>query len=194
MKRVSGSESQTMTRTGPIGRVARLGLAGAFAAPLASIVGPRGPAQFRNPHILGEPVAWFIHTAMLVTFIILVGALAAALGGRNARRRWQLGAVIALVAAVGSAAVIGKTTQGAIWGFPLADLVWWFDVLNLIQLFVAEILAIALGTPGCEIGVWSELLARAGRGTARSEDVLACVFGLHLLDGWEARRRTAVRG
>ena len=194
MKRISSSESGTMTRTGPIGRVARLGLAGVFAATLASIVGPRGPAQFRNPHILSEPLAWLIHTGTLVTFIILVGALAAALGGPRAQRRWQLGAVIASAAAVASAAVIGKTTQGAIWGFPLADLVWWFDVLNLTQLFVAEILATALGTPGCEIGVWSELLARAGWGTARSEDVLACVFGLHLLDGWEARRRTAVRG
>src|SRR5262245_49416886 len=38
--------------------------------------------------------------------------------------------------------------------------------------------------PSCAIGVWSELLARAGRGTAWSEDVLDCIVGLHLVDAW----------
>lgn len=189
----SNSSSWTARRTGPIGRLARLALVGVFIATLLSVIGPRGSAQFRNSHILSEPLAWFLHTAMFVTFVILVGALASSLAGARVGRRWQIGAVVVSVAAVASAAVIGVASEGAVWGFPLADLVWSFDVLNLVQLTAAEVLAVALGTPGCEIGVWSELLAGAGRGTARSEDVLACIVGLHLVDAWEDKRRTPIQ-
>jgi len=174
--------------------MARLALLVVSVASLLSVVGPRGSAQFRNPLILSEPLAWFLHTAMFVTFVTLVGALASSLAGPRVGRRWQIGAVVVSVAAVASAAVIGVATEGAVWGFPLADLVWSFDVLNRVQLTAAEVLAVALGTPSCAIGVWSELLARAGRGTARSEDVLDCTVGLHLVDAWEDKRRTAIQG
>jgi hypothetical protein len=90
---------------------------------------------------------------------------------------------------VATAGVIGTITQGSFWGFPLADLVWWFDILMLTEGFVATVLAIALGTPGCEIGVWPELVARVRGGSAASDHGLACMVGLHLIDGWEARRQ-----
>ena len=189
----SRSESQTLHRTGPIGRLARLALAGVFVLTFLSFVGPDGSARFRNPHILGEPLAWFLHLSMLAVFIIIVGALAQSFAGPEARRPWQVRAVVALIATVAIAAVIGKITQGSFWGFPLADLVWWFDVLIVVEQFVALVLAVALAMPGCEIGVWSQLLAKLGRGTATSEDTLACIVGLHLLDAWEARRKVAVR-
>jgi len=187
----SRSESQTIHRTGPIGRLARLGLAGVSVLVLLSFAGPDGSARFRNPHILGEPLAWFLHLSMLALFIIIVGALAQSIAGREARRPWQVRAVAALIATVAVAGVIGKITQGSFWGFPLADLVWWFDVLVVVEQFVALVLAVALAMPGCEIGVWSQLLAKLGRGTATSEDTLACIVGLHLLDAWEARRKVA---
>ncbi len=132
---------------------------------------------------------WFLDLLMFAVFIALVGGLAAALAGRGAKRKWQVRAVAASIGIVAIAAVLGKVTQGSAWGFPLADLVWWFDVLVLTEQFIALVLAIALGTPGCEVGVWPELLARAGAGTATSENGLACMVGLHLIDGWEARRR-----
>ncbi len=184
----------TIYRTGPIGRLARLALVGVFLLTLLSIVDSRGSARFRNPHILSEPSAWFLHLLMFVVFVILVGAVASALAGPEARRRWQVGTIAASIAAVTGAAVIGKVTQGSVWGFPLADLVWWFDVVVLVEELTATVLAIALGTPGCEIGVWPELLARARGGDAKSEDFLACLVGLHLLDGWEARRRVTKAG
>ena len=177
-------------RTGPVGRLARLALAAVYAASLLSIVDRRGPAHFRNPHILTEPLAWLLHLVMLTSFLLLIGALASAL--RRTKNRWQLGAFVACVLTVAVAGVIGLATQGSAWGFPLADLVWWFDVLMLIEGFVATLLAIALATPGCEIGVWPELLMHAGWGTAKSEEGLACIVGLHLIDRWEARRGTKV--
>jgi len=182
----------TSNRTGPLGRLARLVLAGVFALTFASIVGPRGSAQFRDPHILTEPNAWFLHVVMLVVFLVLVGTLGETIGGVRARRLWQIGAVIALLAALAIAALIGEVTRGTVWGYPLADLVWWFDVLVVTEQLVALLLAIALGTPGCELGVWSELFARLRRKTPRTERGLACIVGLHLIDAWEARRRMSV--
>jgi hypothetical protein len=188
----SRSTSQTIPRTGPIGRLARLALAGVFVLIFLSFAGPDGSARFRNPHILGEPLAWLLHLSMFVVFIIIVGALAQSFAGPEARMRWQVRAVVASIGTVAIAAVIGKITRGSFWGFPLADLVWWFDVLIVVEQFIALVLAVALAMPGCEIGVWSQLLAKLGRGSARSEDTLACIVGLHLLDAWEARRKVAV--
>jgi hypothetical protein len=188
----SRSESQTIRRTGPIGRLARLAFAGVFLLTFLSFVGPDGSARFRNPHILSEPLAWFLHLTMFAVFIVIVGALAQSIAGPEARRPWQVRAVVAAIATVAIAGVIGKITQGSFWGFPLADLVWWFDVLVVVEQFVALVLAVAFGMRGCEIGVWSQLLAKLGRGTAKSEDTLACIVGLHLLDAWEARRKVAV--
>lgn len=125
-------------------------------------------------------------------FIIVVGALAQSFAGPEARRRWQVYAVVASIATVAVAAVIRKIIQGSFWGFLLADLVCWFDVLIVVDRFIALVLAAALAMPDCEIGVWSQLIAKLGRGSARSEDTLACIVGLHLLDAWEARRRVAV--
>jgi hypothetical protein len=180
-----------IVRTGPIGRLARAGLAAAYAATLLSIVDWRGSARFRNPHILSEPSAWFLHLLMFTTFLILVGALATTLAGPTAKRRFQVGAFAAGLTAVAVAALIGLGTQGAAWGFPLADLVWWFDVLMLSEGLVATLLAIILGTPGCEIGVWPDLLARARGGDSETHVGLACIVGLHLLDTWEARTRVS---
>jgi hypothetical protein len=126
---------------------------------------------------------------MLTACIVLVGALAGAVAGQRARWRWQSAALRLVIVAVVVAAVIGQVIEGSAWGFPLGDLVWWFDVVILVEELVATVLAIALGTPGCEVGVWPELLGRARGTSAESETFLACVVGLHLLDGWEARRR-----
>ena len=178
-------------RTGPLGRLARLGWAAATAMILASIVDGRGPARFRNPHVLTEPSAWLLHAVMLVIFVLLVGSIAAALGGRHVARRAQVGTLLALAGTVALAGAVGHLTYGSVWGFPLADFVWSFDVLMLAQEVVALVLAIALGTPGCEIGVWPELIARL-RGERWSPSAgLACIVGLHLVDAWEARRRTS---
>lgn len=184
------AEKSTIRRTGPIGRLARTALAVAYAAAFLSIVDRRGSAHFRNPHILSEPYPWFLHLLMFTTFVLLVGALAAAVSGPTSKRRWQVSAVVASIAVVAAAGTIGEVTQGSVWGVPLADVVWWFDVLMLTEGFVAAVLATVLGTPGCEIGVWPELVARARGGSATSERGLACIVGLHLIDAWEARRQT----
>ena len=130
---------------------------------------------------------------MLALFVHLVGRLASAIAGEAAARRWQLGALVGLVAAMAVAALIGRAFFAAVWGFPLADLVWAFDVLMLSQTIVALLLAVALGTPGCEVGVWPELIARRRGERVASSAGPACIVGLQLLDAWEARRRAGSR-
>jgi hypothetical protein len=75
-----------------------------------------------------------------------------------------------------------------VWGSPLSDLVWALDVAMLVETIAALPLAVALGTPGCEIGVWAEIAARL-RGRPASPPL--CIIGLHHLDQWELRRRSA---
>jgi len=180
----------TTQPTGPVGRFARLVLAVALSASVYSLVDQGGLVAFRNPSVPTEVMVWILTAAMVASFAALVGALAAA-AGSSWPRRWQLGAVGLFVAAGAAAALIGWTTSGALWGFPLADLVWWFDLLMLLQIIVALLIAIGLGTPGCEVGVWPALAARA-RGTASEPGAgLACIVGLHFIDAWEVDMRQA---
>lgn len=178
-------------RTGPLGRLARSGLLAIFAGSLYSIVDGHGSARFRNPQILTEPSAWLLHVMMLILFLVLVGTLAAALVGAFVVRRTQIGAVAGLLGTGTLAAIIGQAAFGSVWGFPLADLVWWFDVVMLAVGVASTALAIVLGTPGCEIGVLGELVACFRRTPPPTNEASRCLVGLHALDDWE-RRRTAL--
>lgn len=177
----------TIHRTGPFGRLARFALLVAFALLFFSIVDQRGSARFRNPHVLTEPAVWVFTALLYLIFVILVGALAKSIAGPRAQVKWQVGAVVASVVAVAGTAFFSALINGSAWGYPLADGVWWFDVLLVVEQVVAFVIVIALAIPGCEVGVWGILLARARGTKAASETGLACIVGLHLLDSWEAR-------
>jgi hypothetical protein len=183
--------SVVVTRTGPVGRLARLSIAVALSLGLFSIADQGGPASFRDPSNLTEPITWVLNGAMLVVFVLLVGQLVEATLGAGAVRRWQFGAVIALAVLLAAAAVTAWIASREVWASPLSDLVWGFDAVMLVETIVALLLAIALGTPGCEVGVWPELIGRL-----RGEDGAAatrpiCVLGLHFVDEREARRARA---
>jgi hypothetical protein len=176
--------------TGPIGRLARLILAGVFAASLVSIVDQGGVVGFRDRSVATEVTVWILTAAMVAVFATLVGAIASA-AGRPSPWPWRLGVVgLFGVAGVG-AAIVGQATSGGVWGYPLSDLVWWFDAVMLVQTIVATLIAVVIGMPGCEVGVWPALMARARGGSSAPVAGPACVIGLHLLDEWEAGRRQA---
>ena len=93
------------------------------STPTASETPSCCPSCFRRPSVLAEPSVGLLDAGMLAVFVHLVGRLAAALAGEAAARRWQLGALVALAAAVAAAALVGRAFFGAVGGFPLADLV-----------------------------------------------------------------------
>jgi hypothetical protein len=180
-------EQAQIPRTGPIGRLARVMLAVIAAVSLYSIADQGGPASFRDPSNLTEPITWVLHAAMFAVFVVLTGQLAAAIAGPAAVRPWQVRALIGLAVVLVAAAGTAWTTSGALWASPLSDVVWGVDAVMLVETIVGLVLAIVLGTPGCEIGVWPELIARVRDGDTPSTRPI-CLLGLHFIDDWEARR------
>lgn len=175
-------------RTGPLGRLARLLLAIGLGYALATIVDQGGPASFRDPSNLTEPITWVLHAVMFTVFVLLAGQLAVATVGPAAIRRWQTRALIALAAMLTAAGGAAWIASDAVWASPLPEVVWAVDAVMLVQTIVALLLAIALGTPGCEVGVWPELIGRLRDGKPVTTKPI-CVIGLHFIDDWEARRR-----
>jgi hypothetical protein len=158
-----------------------------FAASLYSIVDGSGSARFRNPHVLTEPSAWFLHTMMLIVFGLLAGTIARVRFGAGLVRPAQIAVLAGALGCVVLAGMVGQIGYGSTWGFPLADLVWWFDVVMLVVELIATALAIVLGTPGCELGVVAELIEISGTSTPPSATAPPCIIGLHALDEWEHR-------
>jgi hypothetical protein len=179
-------------RTGPIGRLTRLLLAVLLSLGLSSIADQGGPASFRDSSNLSEPITWALQVGMLALFVLLVGQLAAVTAGPAAARSWQIGALIGLALLLAAGALTAWVASGAVWAPPFTDLVWAFDALMLVQTIVALLVAIVLGTPGCEVGVWPELITRArGDDTVTTRPI--CVLGIHFIDEWEARHRMRAR-
>ena len=87
-------------------------------------------------------------------------------------------ALLVLGTAAAVTAIVGELGSGAVWGSPLSDLVWALDAAILLQTIVALPIAVVLGTPGCEIGVWGDIAARL-RGEPASPPI--CIIGLHHL-------------
>jgi hypothetical protein len=173
--------------TGPVGRAVRLLLAAGFAYGFATLVDQGGPASIRDPETLTEVPFVVVTIAMAALYVVLVTELAKFVAGEAVAKTARSVALIVLGAAVAVTAVVGEVRSGAVWGSPLSDVVWTLDVTMLFQTIVALLIAVVLGTPGCEIGVWAEIAARL-RG--RSASPAICIIGLHHLDEWEARRRT----
>jgi hypothetical protein len=167
--------------TGPFGRL---------AAALLSLLDQGGAVGFRKPSVLTEFSVWLLTGFMVAGFATLLGAIASAAGSRSPEP-WRLGAVALVGISALAAAFIGQVTSGSLWGFPLADFVWWFDVLMLVQAIIASLIAIVIGTPGCEVGVWPALMARVRGGQWTPVAGPACIVGLHFIDAWEAEMRNA---
>lgn len=181
--------SETAQRTGPYGRLARLLLAATAGLALASIVDQGGLAAFHGQSLRNEPGLALIAPVMAVVLVSLVGGVATELADDRSARRWRVATLGVLATAVAVAALIGAATGAGAWSSPLIDLVWTLDSLMLTETLIAALLAVVLGTPGCEVGVWPELVARARGRRSPPVTGIACVVGLHALDRWEARRR-----
>jgi hypothetical protein len=175
-------------RTGPVGRAVRFLLAVGFGAALATLVDQGGPASVHDPEALTDWSYVALTIGMTAVYGVLVGELAKLVGGEAVTKTARTVALVLLAGATAVAAAVGALRSGAVWGSPLSDLVWALDVTMLLETIVALFVAVVLGTPGCEIGVWGELGARL-RGRPASPPL--CIIGLHHLDNWELRRRSA---
>ena len=142
----------------------------------------------RDPETLTEAPFVVLTIGMVAVYAVLVTELTKLGGGEAVAKRARRTTLAVLAAAAVAAAIVGEVRAGAVWGPPLSDLVWALEVAMLLETIVALLLAVALGTRGCEIGVWADIAARL-RGRAPSPPL--CIIGLHHLDEWELRRRSA---
>jgi hypothetical protein len=186
-----GGRSAPTERTGPVGRGVRLLLAVGFTYAFATLVDQGGPASIRDPERLTDVPTVVLTIAMVAVYALLVGELAKIVAGEEVAKtaRWVALGILAAAAAV--ATVVGEISAGAVWGSPLSDLVWTLDVAMLLETIIALPIAVVLGTPGCEIGVWADIATRLRGGPASSP---ICMIGLHHVDEWEARRRARPDG
>jgi len=58
----------------------------------------------------------------------------------------------------------------------------------LLETIGALLVAVVIGLPGCELGIWPLLIGRV-RGERTPIRPVGCIVGLHILDNWEASRR-----
>lgn len=159
------------TRTGPVGRLVRLLLAAVLGWLAYDLWVDRA-------FILAEAEPGIlVLTALAVYGLHHIAGLVG--WGR------QVLAVLAVTAT--ASAAVALVLAGAIWAAPLTWLVWGVDLGVLVVVVLALLMAVVIGTPGCEIGVFRELLRRL-RGEADGGEALFCVAGLHQIDAWEARR------
>lgn len=161
-------------RSGPVGRMARLLLATVLAFVAFDLWTDRAEV-FAASDPLDEPFLWVL--AALVVFGVYSLADGAAWGKRTI-------GVLALLAI--AAAGVTVATEGTPWTQPLTWLVWGLGLGGLVSIVLLLLVAVIVGTPGCEVGVVREVVARR-RG--ESDDLpMFCLGGLHSIDAWERRR------
>ncbi|MGH3712809.1 MAG: hypothetical protein ACRDT4_05025 [Micromonosporaceae bacterium] len=162
----AGPESPA-PRTGPIGRAARLLLA--------------APLTWTGYDLWVDRVPIFTDLdvgLVLLSVLALYGAHQ--IGKLLGRGRETL---IGLAVLGAAAATVSATAGAGLWSPPLSWLVWGVDLAFVAVVGAALLAAAVIGTPGCELGVFSEL----GRRLRRNE-AMFCLVGLHKLDEWEERQ------
>jgi hypothetical protein len=171
-----------LPRTGPVGRVARAVGAVAISAVAYEWI-EAGTEWFSQSSTAANPMVWAV--TVLAGYYGLYQFPEFAFG-----RPWGKRMVTGFTAALATVVIATIAIQGELWAAPLTTTLFWLGVSFLIAVAVSYLVAIFLGTPGCEVGGLAELVRRI-RHTSHGDDhdAMWCVAGLHHLDKWEADRR-----
>lgn len=176
-EQVDVTQAKQPPRTGPVGRLARLLLAVTLGWVVYDLwVDRTFIFDEADPGLLiltGFAVYAVYHTAGLVGLA------------------WPA-SVATTVTLVGSA-VIAVASEGTVWASPLSQVVWGLDFGVVLVIAAALLVAVVVGTPGCEVGVFRDVVRRVRREPGAT-DVPFCLVGLHWLDAWEARQPWRHRG
>ncbi|MGH3646446.1 MAG: hypothetical protein ACRDTM_04625 [Micromonosporaceae bacterium] len=165
------ASSEAAPRTGPLGRIARLVLAGLLI--------------FTGYDLWVDRA--FIFAELDPGLLVLTGFAVYGAYHTGAVLRRGKETLIGLAVLAAAAAGLAIVMEGSLWAPPLSWLAWGLDI-GLVALVSALLLtATVVGTPGCEVGVLAELIGKLRRQAYRGEAVF-CLVGLHKLDAWEARR------
>lgn len=169
-------------RTGPVGRIARAVGAVVIGAVAYEWI-EAGMEWFSRPSTPANPMVWAV--TILAVFYGLYQFPDFAFG-----RPWGKRAVIGFMGIFTTMVVATVAIQGELWATPLTAVLYWLAVSFLIAVALSYVVAVFLGTPGCEVGGLAELIRRI-RHRSHSDDheAMWCIAGLHHLDRWEADHR-----
>lgn len=146
-----------LARPGVVGRAVRL-LFAAILAVLTYQLAAGAPSWWDG---LDGDAGLFVWLAFLLAFSHwLVNELLGV--------SWGWRPTAALVAGAGVAAAVGAWTEGTPWGAPLGIYLWAWSFAFALTLGLGHLLAVLLGTPGCELRSFWHLWAKV-----RGRDVAA---------------------
>ncbi len=178
-KQLQDRDTITLPRTGPVSRLVRV-LYGAVMAWLAFEWLEAGLTWFSESTTPANPWIWVV--TGLAIYYGLYQLPASSFGAPWGRR-----VVSIFVTLLAAAAVTALLTQGELWAPPLTWLLYGLDVGLVIVATIAFLVAVVLGTPGCEMGGLAELIRRLrGDSNAEGPEAMWCIGGLHRVDEWEA--------
>jgi hypothetical protein len=164
-------------KIGPVSRACRLLLTAVMAFSAISVASG-GISGFSQGTLAG---LWFVIGAGI--YYGLYQTVASGFG-----RRWGIRTVIGFSVVLIAAGAAAVAFEGELWAAPLTWLLYGFVLGFLILTAIGGLVSLALGTPGCEFGALGELIRRL-RGVPQPEGApMWCIFGMHLIDRWEARR------
>lgn len=169
-------------RIGPVGRLVRV-----FGAVIMALFGfdwlEAGMTWFGNPSTPSHAWVWVV--TGLAAYYGLHQLPESGLG-----RPWGERTLAAAGVVVAAAALATLTLNGELWAPPLTTLLYGLDVTFLFVVAISYVVAVFLGTPGCEVGGLGELIRRLrGVPHAADHEAMWCIVGIHCLDAWEAERR-----
>ncbi|MGH8912913.1 MAG: hypothetical protein ACRDZM_00160 [Acidimicrobiia bacterium] len=171
-----------ITRIGPIGRVARM--AGAVIMSLVAFDWlEAGMTWFGEASTAGNPSVW------------IVTALAAYYGlhqlpDSGFGRPWGERVLATTGGLFVVTAVVTLLLRRELWAHPFTTILYGFDVGFLFVVAISYLVAVFVGTPGCEVGGLGELIRRLrGVPDPADHEAMWCIGGIHRLDQWEERRR-----
>lgn len=168
--------AEVSPRTGPVGRIAR-----AVGAVVISAVAyewiEAGMEWFSRTSTPANPMVWAV--TVPAGYYGLYQFPDFAFG-----RPWGKRVVIASTGIFATVVVATIAVQGELWGAPLTTILFWLAVSFLIAVALSYLVAIFLGTPGCEVGGLAELVRRIRhRSHSDDHDAMWYVAGLHILTG-----------
>ena len=172
----------TLSRPGPIGRVARLalGLLSAYAVVLILA----GAPAFHSGRALRVSSVWFM---ILLAFYFFPDIVNIGFG-----KAWKRGHLyLGLVVLAGLSALVSWAEYGSPLGPPLGILVGGWLVYAFGHMGIAFFLATLLGTPGCEMRSIPQLWSLV---TGRGSKEYYCPGMLTPIDRWEGALRAKRRG
>ncbi len=162
----------SLPRPGPIGRLARFGLAALSLWYVSGLI----QVSSVDGHIQSPVWNGIIFGLFLVSYVVNIGY----------SRSWKMWPAFVSAIAFAGFSLIGYVTSGDIESNFLARSLWLWEIYVFSHLGVAFIVAGVIGTPGCEMRAFHDLFSRL-TGVATKEH--RCPVGpLNSIDQWERSR------